>query len=105
MHGSSRKKHITWLKRLWRLVEVINTLLSLADLVLLPQTENPFPQLELEWMATTVFNHAIDLYTRNEDEPCRKWANKALEFAHISPDDGSLEKTLQKNYMSLEWEH
>ncbi|KAK7980960.1 hypothetical protein PG989_013417 [Apiospora arundinis] len=66
-------------------------------------TETPFPRIELEWMATTCFNHGLDLYGSNEEELSQKWIESALSMAHFLRDDGAFERHLQERYTSLKW--
>ncbi|KAJ9649388.1 sporulation-specific protein 22 [Coniosporium tulheliwenetii] len=42
---------------------------------------NPYPQEELEWLAATAFNKAVDFYCVDDDARCRLWAEKALNLA------------------------
>ncbi|KAI0125122.1 meiosis protein SPO22/ZIP4 like-domain-containing protein [Xylariales sp. AK1849] len=68
------------------------------------QTENTFPALELEWFATTAFNHGIDCYQSQEDELSKKWIHHAFTLAHYHLDGGVLEKHLQDQYTQLRWD-
>lgn len=61
----------------------------------------PWPENELEWMATTAFNHAIDCYGARETEQAKAWATKAINLAHYCRDGGGLEGVLQEKYMRL----
>ncbi|RAL61514.1 hypothetical protein DID88_009553 [Monilinia fructigena] len=36
------------------------------------ETDVPYPTQELEWLATKSFNHAIDLYSADQDDECRE---------------------------------
>jgi hypothetical protein len=67
------------------------------------QTEEKFPPEELEWLVTMAFNHAVDLYAANEDEPCREWATKSINLAHYCEDGGSLERACQDRYLKLKF--
>ncbi|KAI2473487.1 meiosis protein SPO22/ZIP4 like-domain-containing protein [Annulohypoxylon bovei var. microspora] len=66
--------------------------------------EKPIPPQEIEWFTTTAFNHGVDLYGVNEDEPSRKWVSHALTLAHYHKDGGVLEQELQKRQISLKWD-
>jgi hypothetical protein len=59
---------------------------------------------ELEWMATTAFNHSVDCYSTNQDELSKQWASKALSLAHYYLDGGRLEKILQEKYLTLRFD-
>ncbi|KAK4101092.1 SPO22-domain-containing protein [Parathielavia hyrcaniae] len=66
----------------------------------LRESEAAWPEEELEWMATTSFNHAIDCYSAHEIERAKKWATKAINLAHYC-HDGTLEEILQSKYLRL----
>jgi hypothetical protein len=68
------------------------------------QTDEPFPDEELEWLATVSWNHTIDLYVVGKDGECKKWGLKAINLAHYCGDEGRLEKFLQEKFASLKWE-
>lgn len=55
-------------------------------------------------MATKAFNHAVDLYIAGDDEKSKDWAGKALNIAHYSMDEGSLEKVLQSKLLELKFD-
>ncbi|KAK1761225.1 meiosis protein SPO22/ZIP4 like-domain-containing protein [Echria macrotheca] len=61
-----------------------------------------WPEDELEWMATTAFNHAIDCYGVHEVERAKEWAARAINLAHYCGDEGGLERTLQERYLRLD---
>lgn len=46
-----------------------------------------YPPEELEWLATTTFNRAIDFYCASDDVRCKLWAEKALAIAAIFDDE------------------
>lgn len=62
------------------------------------------PAEELEWLATTAFNHAVDCYTARQDERSRQWASKALNLAHYCDDHGGLEGLLHEKLLSLRFD-
>ena len=62
------------------------------------------PTEELEWLATTAFNHSVDCYTLRQDEKSKKWASKALKIAQHCKDGGILEGMLHKNQLSLRFD-
>ncbi len=59
---------------------------------------------ELEWVATTAFNRAVDFYCTSQDAICRRWAEKAMSLADLSNDDGRLHRLLQAKYLGLTWD-
>jgi hypothetical protein len=59
--------------------------------------------VELEWLATSSFNHAIDFYSAGDDGGARTWAEKALMVAAMIEDGGTLMKLLQEKYSLLTW--
>ncbi|KAF2190807.1 SPO22-domain-containing protein [Zopfia rhizophila CBS 207.26] len=65
--------------------------------------EKHYPSIELEWLATTAFNHAVDYYVANDDERCRLWAEKALALAQVAEDGGELRGLLMGKYSGLVW--
>lgn len=67
------------------------------------QTQRPFPTEELEWMATTAFNRAVDFYCAGDDEIAKDWAGKALNIAQHCSDEGSLERLLQSKLLELKF--
>ncbi|KAI9792394.1 MAG: hypothetical protein M1816_002278 [Peltula sp. TS41687] len=67
-----------------------------------------YPTDELEWLATTTFNRAVDFYCASDDQACKRWAEKALIIAGlIRENDGSrpggLRDLLESKYLSLSW--
>ncbi len=60
-----------------------------------------WPKEEIEWMAATAFNHAVDYFNSQEAEKAKEWATKAISLAHYGEDEGGLERTLQEKYMRL----
>jgi hypothetical protein len=60
-----------------------------------------YPPTELEWLATTAFNHSVDYYLQDNDERCRKWANQAFILAQWLDDDGVLRTHLMEKFASL----
>ncbi|KAL2135925.1 hypothetical protein VTI74DRAFT_6308 [Chaetomium olivicolor] len=69
----------------------------------LRESEAIWPEEELEWMATTAFNHAIDCYSAHEIERAKEWATKAINLAHYC-NDGRLEEILQSKYLRLSFD-
>lgn len=67
------------------------------------QSEAGWPEEEIEWMATTAFNHAIDCYSAHETERSKEWAGKAINLAHYCSDP-RLEEILQGKYLRLSFD-
>lgn len=67
------------------------------------QKPAPYPAEELEWIATTTFNRAVDFYCASQDDASRRWAEKAISLANLGNDDGHLHKLLQNKYLGLAW--
>lgn len=66
------------------------------------QVSRPFPPAELEWLAVTAFNRAVDLYARGrQGPPCHRWALGALELAGHMDDGGRVGHVLQSKFASL----
>lgn len=42
-----------------------------------------YPREELEWLASTTFNRAVDFYRVSADAECKRWARKAIEVAEL----------------------
>ena len=63
-----------------------------------------YPAEELEWLATTIFNRAIDFYCSSQDAECRNWAERALNLAALCDDRGVLHGLLQSKFQSLVWQ-
>lgn len=60
-----------------------------------------YPPTELEWLATTSFNHAVDYYLQEDDKLCKKWAEQAFILAQWLEDNGALRDLLMEKYASL----
>ncbi|KAH8205291.1 hypothetical protein TruAng_000538 [Truncatella angustata] len=80
------------------LIEEISVMVKQAA-----ETKKSFPEVELEWFATTSYNQAIDYNLSREDELSRKWIGHAFTLAYHLHDGGVLEKTMQKCYTKLSW--
>lgn len=67
-------------------------------------TSTPYPKDELQWLATTAFNRAVEFFLVSADEECRRWAGKAIALADsISGDDGcELGRLLRRNLARLQ---
>ena len=65
------------------------------------QQSKSYPPEELEWLATTAFNLAIDFYCTSQDSVCRVWAEKALALSNLCDDGGALHEVLRRKYQGL----
>jgi hypothetical protein len=80
---------------------MLDQVLELASLA--ENSETPYPLEELEYVATTAFNRAVDYYCTGDDEACRRWAGKAIEVAGFSADGGDLGSLLQEKLVGLQF--
>jgi predicted dinucleotide-binding enzyme len=64
---------------------------------------NHYPATELEWLATTTFNHAVDYYVQENDALCQEWAQKAMTLAQWAEDGGALRDVLMEKFSGLTW--
>lgn len=62
-----------------------------------------YPTTELEWLAATSFNHAVDYYLQENDAQCKVWAETALNVAQWVEDGGALKGLLMEKYSGLVW--
>lgn len=65
---------------------------------------NHYPPTELEWLATTAFNHAVDHYVQEKDDRCKLWAEKALQLAEWAEKGSGLRSALMQKYSGLTWD-
>lgn len=79
--------------------------LILLNLSVATQKSKLYPTEELEWLAATTYNKAVDFYCASQDADCRRWAEKAFNIAQLSPNGGLLHELLQSKFMSLSWDH
>lgn len=63
-----------------------------------------YPSEELEWIATVTFNRAVDFFISENDESCKRWAEKALNIAACCMDNGNLQKILHAKFMGLKFD-
>ena len=60
-----------------------------------------YPQEELVWLASTAFNHAIDLYCVQDYTGCKQWGDRAMNLAKAVIDDPGFFKTMQGHWLKL----
>lgn len=58
---------------------------------------DPYPEDELQWLATTAFNKAVDFLTSGEHQATEQWMEAALDLARYAADNGSLHALLTRN--------
>jgi hypothetical protein len=61
-----------------------------------------YPKEELEWLATTIFNLAVDLYVAEKDDAGQEMAARSLLFATVMEDKG-LEGMLRDKRGKIGW--
>ena len=64
-------------------------------------TSRVLPAEELEWLAASSFNHAVDLYARSEEDTYHQWALVAIDLAAYIDDGGGLRDLLQDKFARL----
>ncbi|RMZ74395.1 transcription factor [Pyrenophora seminiperda CCB06] len=62
-----------------------------------------YPKTELEWLAATVFNRAIDFYLQEVDESAKQWAEKAFILAQWIDDGGATRNLLMGRFSKLKF--
>lgn len=63
-----------------------------------------YPGTELEWIATSAFNRAIDYYVGDDDAKCKVWAEKAMTLAQWLEDAGRLRDLLIEKFAALQFD-
>lgn len=66
-------------------------------------SSSAYPEEELEWLATTAFNRAVDFYLESVDAESRRWVQKALDLAAMMRD-GGLKRVLKSKAEELQWD-
>lgn len=61
-----------------------------------------YPKDELAWLATSAFNHAVDLYCADDKELSRSWAENALNLAMAIGQNTGLHAALQAKLLRLQ---
>ncbi|KAF2712150.1 SPO22-domain-containing protein [Pleomassaria siparia CBS 279.74] len=67
------------------------------------QSMDHYPRVELEWLATTSFNLAVDYYLQQDDVKAKTWAEKALKLTDWIDDDGEMKGILVEKHTKLQW--
>lgn len=61
------------------------------------------PNDELEWLSTTAFNHAVDLYCSSREANARRWGRKAIELASLMRGDDGIALVSELESMYGKW--
>ncbi len=77
-------------------------ILSTADEIV--KQADSYPPIELEWLATSSFNRAVDYYLQENDAKCKEWAEKAMTVAQWLEDDGKLRDLLMSKFSALQFD-
>jgi len=108
--GNDIERLSRWIRCLFALAltyksEIAEQLLDQVIIVVksVRSKDKVYPREELEWLATTTFNHAVDYYCLSQDIECRRWAERALTLSALCQDGGSLRDSLQQKYQGLAW--
>lgn len=73
--------------------------------VLAQEPRSDYPTEELEWLSTTAYNRAIDLYSESADAACQRWYALSVNLARLLDDGGSLCHLLEEKFGALNWEN
>lgn len=69
-----------------------------------PKEADCYPKTELEWLATSTYNHAVDYYIQENDKKSKEWAEKAFMIAQWLEDDGILRDFLMEKFATLKFD-
>ena len=79
--------------------------LALADeAVFAADPAHFYPVEEIEWLATSTFNRAVDAYSASDETECRRLVEQALELADRVQDQGILRRLLVERYGYLRFD-
>ncbi|KAI4675119.1 uncharacterized protein J4E88_008023 [Alternaria novae-zelandiae] len=62
-----------------------------------------YPKSELEWLASTAFNRAVDFYLSEDDVKTKKWADQAFIVAQWIDDNGAMRDFLMDRFANLKF--
>lgn len=63
-----------------------------------------YPPEELEFLAITTFNRAVDAFCACDKDTCDRLAEQAMDVASRLNDDGALKAVLSRNHGMLKWD-
>lgn len=66
------------------------------------QQSRAYPKDELAWLATTAFNHAVDLFCAHDNVGSRPWAEHALGLAMAAGEDTGLHTALHAKWLRMQ---
>lgn len=64
--------------------------------------KDPYPEDELQWLATVAFNKALDLLAVGDAGAAEQWIEASLELARYAADTGTLHAHLTRNREEVE---
>ncbi|GAB7352848.1 hypothetical protein MBLNU459_g3456t2 [Dothideomycetes sp. NU459] len=97
-----------WLRCLFQMTLSIDPAMSLKCLdqacaiANSPKMQAQYPVDELEWLATTSFNHAVDLHCASDDAASQQWAERALALALAAGLGSGLHRVLQAKWLQMQ---
>ncbi|KAK9449256.1 meiosis protein SPO22/ZIP4 like-domain-containing protein [Limtongia smithiae] len=69
-----------------RYPEMAEDILAKVRLQLTESYKLRYPSEEVHWLATTAWNHGVDLYSKSDMEACKSWLGIAIQLAgHVNP--------------------
>lgn len=77
-----------------------DTLLS-EILDVLRDTDEQYPDEELEYLATVTYNRAVDAFVAEDEAHCRRLGDVASELAGFMGDGGRLQGTIGRNLCEM----
>lgn len=109
---SNMLKVARWIRCVFRMTLSVNTAMAMQCLeqaaaiaARVTSTARPgeqYPQTELEWLASTAFNHAVDLFCASEQQlEYRRWAEAALNLAKTAVLDKEFYEHMQRSFIRL----
>lgn len=63
-----------------------------------------YPETELEWLATSTYNRAVDYYIQEDDDNAKLWAQKSFMIAQWLEDNGALRGLLMGKFSTLQFD-
>jgi len=93
-----------WLRCVFRMTVTINQEIALQvvdQATSIATRSQRYPQDEIEWLASTAFNHAVDLRCASDREGCRVWGERALNLAKTVSGDNALYNQMSGLWLRL----
>ncbi|KAL1305107.1 hypothetical protein AAFC00_002037 [Neodothiora populina] len=110
-HNRDVRKLSRWIRCLFQMTLEINPKMALkclenaraiAGQANTAEVVNGYPKDEVAWLATSAFNHSVDLFCAHEKDKSRTWAENALSLAMIAGNDRSLHAALQDKWLRMQ---